>query len=131
MKDTGSLPGRWRADAEILRRRGAAQQADALESCAAELEQFERERALQALTLEQAAQESGYTYSALEKMVRRGEIENLGEKGRPRLRRGDLPRKPRLPSHHLVGAPELAGQVLRSRVAPAPLARATGVSHRV
>jgi hypothetical protein len=60
-----------------------------------DLEQRGREHELEALTLDQAAAESGYTYSALEKMMRRGELQNVGKKGAPRVRRGDLPRKPR------------------------------------
>jgi hypothetical protein len=115
MTDSRSLPTRWRHEAEILRRRGALAQADALESCAAELEEFERERSLEALTLEQAAGESGYSYSALEKMVRRGELVNVGERGSPRLRRGDLPRKPTRPGLQAVGPPEIAEQVLDGR----------------
>jgi len=99
-----SLPQLWRHEAAVLRRRGAAGQAEALESCADELEAWERQRALEGLTLEEAERESGYTYSALEKMVRRGELENVGEKGRPRVRRGDLPRKPRRERPDLVGA---------------------------
>src|SRR4051794_31045725 len=63
---------RWQTQAKEFRGWGATAQADVLERCAAELEEFERERELEALTLEQAGKESGYSYSALEKMVRRG-----------------------------------------------------------
>lgn len=108
-----SLPAQWRREAALLRRRGAAAQAETLESCAVELEAWEHQRALETLTLEEAEHESGYSYSALEKMVRRGELENVGEKGRPRVRRGDLPRKVR---HE---APDLAGPVLDGRAARA------------
>jgi hypothetical protein len=104
-----SLPELWREEAIVLRKRGAAGQAEVLESCAAELEAWKHQRALEALTLDEAERESGYTYSALEKMVRRGELENVGAKGRPRVRRGDLPRKAR---HE---APDLAGPVLEGR----------------
>jgi hypothetical protein len=111
----GALTARWRSEAAILRRRGASAQADTLESCAAELEEYEREWSLEALTLEQAVGESGYSYSALEKMVRRGELANAGEWGSPRLRRGDLPRKPTRPGLQAVGPPEIAEQVLGGR----------------
>jgi hypothetical protein len=104
-----SLPDVWRQEASVLRRRGAAGQAEALESCASELEVWQHQRALEGLTLEEAERESGYSYSALEKMVRRGELENVGAKGRPRVRRGDLPRKPHRE------APDLAGSVLEGR----------------
>jgi hypothetical protein len=106
-----SLPELWRREAIVLRRRGAAGQADALESCAAELVAWQHERAFESLTLEQAEQESGYSYSALEKMVRRGELENVGEKGRPRVRRGDLPRK----AVRSAKGQDLAGSVLEGR----------------
>ena len=92
------LAARWRADVDLLRRRGAAAQADVLLGCADELEQQQREHALEALTLEQAAAESGYSYSALEKLVRGGQLANAGQKGAPRVRRGDLPRKPTHPA---------------------------------
>jgi hypothetical protein len=104
-----SLPEQWRQEAALFRRRGAGAQAETLESCAAELEAWEHQRALETLTLEEAEQESGYSYSALEKMVRRGELENVGEKGKPRVRRGDLPRKVRRE------LPDLAGPVLEGR----------------
>lgn len=84
---------RWRADVELLRRRGAALQAEVLLGCAEELEQQQREDALEALTLEQAARESGYTASALDKQLREGKLANVGRKGAPRIRRGDLPKK--------------------------------------
>ena len=93
-RSPSSLAVRWRTEAAALRRRGAAGPAETLESCAAELEEYERERDLEALTLDEAAAVSGYTYSALEKMVREGRIPNAGEPHRPRVRRGDLPKKP-------------------------------------
>jgi len=83
----------WRSEATLLRRRGAHQQADVLESCAADLEAWLREHDLEALTLEQAAIESGYSYSALQKKVAGGELANVGKKHAPRIRRADLPRK--------------------------------------
>ena len=95
MRATISLPERWRAEAEILRRRGAAVQAEVLESCAVDLEECERARELELLSLEQAAAESGFSYSAIQKMVAEGELTNVGRKGKPLVRRGDLPRKAR------------------------------------
>ncbi len=107
------LASQWRDEADTLRRRGAEVQAVALESCADELEAAHREQALEALTLNEASQESGYSYSALQKKVASGELPNMGTKNCPRVRRGDLPRKagqlPRKPSD---GEPDLAGKVL-------------------
>ena len=67
-------------------------------------------------TLEQAAVESGYSYSALQKMVADGELMNVGKKGAPRIRRGDLPKKaarPRRPvaSPTSPSPPALAGRL--------------------
>jgi hypothetical protein len=87
------LAQRWREEAAVLRRRAASPQADVLESCAAELEAWAQERELETLTLDRAAEETGFSYSALEKMVRAGKVANVGRKGAPRIRRGDLPRK--------------------------------------
>lgn len=85
---------RWRAEAAVLLRRGAEQQATTLESCAADLEQWARKHELEELTLEQAGEESGYSYSALQKMLATGRLVNAGDAHRPRILRGDLPRKP-------------------------------------
>ena len=104
------LASRWRTDAETLRARGAPQQADALANCADELEAALREHDLEALTLNEAAQESGYSYSTLQKKVARGELSNMGTKNCPRIRRGHLPRKAgQLPRGPSDGEPDLAG----------------------
>src|SRR2546427_10392777 len=84
------LTTRWRSEAEILHRRGADEQAAVLESCVSEVEEGARLFSLEGLTLEQAATDSGYSYSALQKMVSDGTIPNVGKKGAPRLRRADL-----------------------------------------
>ena len=108
----GALAARWRAEAGVLRRRGAEPQALALESCASELEAAERELAAELLTLGAASEESGLSYSALEKAVRSGRIPNAGTRGRPRVRRANLPRKPARPA--LTG-PDLASLVREPR----------------
>ncbi len=72
-----------------------------------------REQALEALTLNEASEESGYSYSALQKMVADGKLPNLGDRNRPRVRRGDLPRKAgQLPRGPSDGEPDLAGTIL-------------------
>ena len=109
----GALASRWRTEANVLRKRGAVAQAVALESCADELETVLRERDLEALTLQGASEESGYSYSAIQKMVAEGKLPNLGDKNRPRVRRGDLPRKAgQLPRGPSDGEPDLAEKVL-------------------
>ena len=107
------LVSQWRHDADTLRKRGAEVQAVALESCAAELEEAYREHALEALTLTEATQESGYSYSALQKKVASGELSNVGTKNGPRVRRGDLPRKAgRLPRGPSDSEPDLVGTIV-------------------
>ena len=110
------LASRWRNEAEIFERRGAANQAATLKSCADELEQWMHERELEKLTLIQAAKESGYSYSALQKMVADGRLPNVGDKNRPRVRRGNLPQKPRrLGPAQENGGLDLAGTILANR----------------
>lgn len=50
----------------------------------------------EALTLKQAADETGYSDDYLGRLVRDGKLENVGRKNAPRVRRGDLPRKAHL-----------------------------------
>lgn len=45
------------------------------------------------LTLAVAARESGYSVDHLQELVSTGAIPNAGQKGRPRIRRADLPKK--------------------------------------
>lgn len=72
------------------------------------MEAYERERELEALTLEQAAQESGYSYSQLQKLLAGGTLPNVGAKNHPRVRRGALPRKPGTQQPDDGGEPQLA-----------------------
>ena len=60
----------------------------------AELEELERSQGEELLTLDDAAQESGYNADSLARMIRQGKIPNAGERRRPRIRRCDLPRRP-------------------------------------
>jgi hypothetical protein len=106
-----ALAQQWRAESALLRRRGAEAQAAALESCAADLEQEEQRFSLEALTVEQAVGESGYSYSALQKMVADRRLPNAGGPHRPRIRRCDLPKKPS-GREQAKGEPDLASLVL-------------------
>ena len=106
-----ALIAKWRADAAVLRHRGAEALAVSLESCAAELETLAREWDIEALTLEQAAQESGFSYSHLQHLVAAKRLRNAGTARRPRIRRADLPRKAGTPHDE----PGLADRVLAAR----------------
>ena len=85
----------------------------ALLSVADEIEERALAHALEELTLGDAAEESGYSYSAIQKMVASGELSNLGDKGNPRVRRGDLPRKAIAPPTQ-SGEPDLAEMILNT-----------------
>lgn len=112
-----ALATEWRTRAIALRRYAAEPQAVALEACAEELEERLREWQSEPLTLEAAADESGYSYSALQQKVAAGEIPNVGDKGRPRVRRADLPLKvPRRVSGPESGEPDLAGEILAQQL---------------
>ena len=59
-----------------------------------ELERLFRDEESDILTLDEAAEYSGFSADHIGRSIRRGSIENVGQRGRPRVRRGDLPRKP-------------------------------------
>jgi len=112
------ITAQWRDEAKILHRRAADAQAAVMESCAADLEQEARAFSLETLTLEQAVAESGYSYSALQKMVRYRRIPNAGTPHRPRVRRSDLPKKPGNGNESPKGEPDLANLVLAGNGTP-------------
>ena len=64
----------------------------------ADLEQLVAARG-DAVTLTEAHRLGGYSVDRLQRLVANGEVENVGRKGRPRIRRSDVPMKPghRLP----------------------------------
>jgi hypothetical protein len=93
MHHFNSLAEVWRADADILERRGDQRGAALLRQVANELmEQVEGWQS-ESLTLREAAQESGYSIDRISELVLKGVVPNAGRKGKPRVRRGDLPRK--------------------------------------
>lgn len=110
------LPARWREEADLLARYGADQQAAACRRHSEELESALRALAEDVLDLRAAAVASGYSVDRLRHMVRAGVIPNAGAKGRPRIRRGDLPRKP-APSSGGFDAAAAASRTLRRRPA--------------
>ena len=107
----------WRASASELRRFGAVGQATTLEYCADDLEEAWRIWQTEPLTLDEAAEESGYSYSSLEKRVRSGKIPNIGKPGAPRVQRRDLPRKTPRPGFKLeTGEPDLVEEILAAKL---------------
>jgi len=66
------------------------------------------------LTLRQAAEESGFSYSRLQQM----KGINIGTAGTPRIRRCDLPYKPRRSGPRFTtGQPDIADEILASKLA--------------
>ena len=91
-----TLAQRWRNDAGLLRQYRNIQQAEWLEARATELERALQEQDNELLTLTAAGEASGYSADHLGRLVRQGALENLGRPNAPKVRRGDLPRKPTL-----------------------------------
>lgn len=110
------LAEEWRSEADRMEERGVSVPASVLRSCAADLEQALREWQLEELSLQEAADAAGVHYDTMRKMVARGEVPNVGEKGSPRVRRCDL-----LPGESSGGLreedEELVGETLLNRVA--------------
>ena len=86
---------KWEREAEVLRRREALVNGAAL--CEELLQDVvkllgnENERLL---SLGEAARASGYSADHLGRLIRNGTIPNAGRPNAPRVRYGDLPRKP-------------------------------------
>lgn len=88
------LAAEWRSEADTLRRRGAEAQATALESAADDLDSAWQSWRRERLTVEEAADASGYSEAHLRRLIRDGKLPNAGEEHRPLVRRVDLPKKP-------------------------------------
>ena len=89
------LTNEWRDRASQLERYGADSQAITLLECAADLEQTWRLWQEEPLTLDEAAEASGYSAEHLGRLVREGKVRNAGRRGSPRIARADLPIKPK------------------------------------
>ena len=106
------LANAWRAKAHDLRDMALESEARVFERCAYDLERSLAEYDLEALTLQQSADESGFSYGHIQRLVAEGAVENVGAPGSPRVRRGDLPRKPGRPEN---GSVDLADEILARR----------------
>lgn len=101
-----------RAEAALLRCWGAEAQAVAADYVVARIEEAWSEWHAEQLTVAQAAAESGYSEPHLRRLLAESRIENAGSEGRPRIRRGDLPRKH---ARNSAADVDLADEVLRAR----------------
>ena len=104
-----ALAHQWRERATELRTWAAAEgSAVALEGCARELEDALRAAQDALLTVSQAASESGYSERRLRELLAEGKIPNAGQPGASRIRRADIPRKPRATNTQAVGVYDVA-----------------------
>ena len=83
--------GEWTPEVVQMRRRGQRETAALLESLCVELQDHADQWLDQHMTLAEAAETSGVSYSTLQYLVAAGDIVNAGHRGRPRVRRRDLP----------------------------------------
>lgn len=99
------LAARWRTAADVLDlyepnlARVCRSHADEMDACIRQLDN-------DALSLADASKESGLSVDRLRHKVSAGELPNAGRKGKPLIRRGDLPvkRKPRNNAFDAAGA---------------------------
>ncbi len=88
-----ALIAEWRELAEILRAEGCPEVAAARERCASELETALRKHDSEALSVKQAASESGYSAEYLRRVLRESPALNVGRPRKPLILRRDLPRR--------------------------------------
>lgn len=85
----------WRSRAGKLRDWAAAEEvAHAWEEAARELESVLAAEEQELLNLQQASHRSGYSPDHLGRLIREGKLPNSGRVNAPKIRIGDLPRKP-------------------------------------
>ncbi len=112
------LAQNWRRRAEGLREYGDERGALICAMHADQLEEAWREYELEPLSIEEAALESGYSASHLYHSVRDGDLPNAGRKGRPRVLRTHLPRRPGKRAPDLIPTERLAMLTDLERTAP-------------
>lgn len=107
----------WKVEADTVEQRyGDRRTARLLRRFAAELEEAIRTTEDETLTLAQASRASGYSKDHLRHLVSEGTIQNAGGKGRPRIRRRDLPSKPGALAEAVTDeAKQQAREILRAR----------------
>jgi len=99
------LIARWHSEAETVERCGHESTGKLIRRLAVEVDEASRDDQDETLTLAEAALESSYSTEHLRKMVAAEKIPNAGEKGRPRIRRSDVPLK-RVMQQSNPGTPE-------------------------
>ena len=118
-----ALMARWRGRQDEWSRLGAAVDgAKVAAEIVADLEGLQHAQASEAVTLREASLIGGYSLDHLQRLVAGGELENVGRKGRPRIRRDDVPVKP---GHNLRGIDDPSQLDLRRRIVPSVAIRNT------
>lgn len=87
------LPAEWRSRATELERYAPAA-AQAFRDTADELEESLKSNDEDGVTLKEASEIGGFSVDHLQRLVASGRLANLGRKGKPRIRREDVPLKP-------------------------------------
>ena len=87
-----ALPTHWRARATELERYAPAA-AQAFKDAADQLQDVLQATA-DSVSIKEAATLGGFTIDHIQRLVRQGRIENVGRKGKPRIRCEDVPIKP-------------------------------------
>ena len=105
------LPAQWRNRATEIEPY-APPVALALRTCADELEKHEQEGDGELISVAQAAIETGWSVDGIGGMIADGRVPNHGTKRRPKVRRGDIPRKP---GFKPVDTTDLATAAVRKR----------------
>jgi len=85
-----ALPQEFREEAEVLRRWGLVEAAEAAERAARRIEERIHRWLDEELPIAKAAEEAGLSASAAEKRLASGRWPNAGRRYRPRVRRRDL-----------------------------------------
>ena len=93
VSDPAALIIEWRELVEQLKAEGCSEVAAARERCANELEAVLHTQQSEALSINQAAHESGYNAEYLRRLVRNKPALNAGRAGKPLILRRDLPRR--------------------------------------
>jgi hypothetical protein len=91
----GQALTQWRVRREEWGRLGISVDGERVASeIVSDLEALERTLSSESVTIREAARLGGYSVDRLQHLVADGEIENVGRKHRPRIRRSDVPMKP-------------------------------------
>jgi hypothetical protein len=118
--------GKWLARREEWARLGVrVDGAKLADEIIADLDQLDQDAQLGSISLKEAHLIGGYSIDRLQKLVAAGELENVGRRHRPRIRRADVPVKP---GHSAASLPtgSDAGQFAQRRRIVASVANPKG-----